>query len=120
VNSAIIQLSQHRQSTPKIHLYTTRANTIVIIVIITIIVINGNNDDDSNDDNEVRVFHFCFPLTALLLLPTASSVQTQAQAGQHDRTGTSATMDASSHPDATPGFNSDWYVCIQVEGKCCE
>jgi hypothetical protein len=31
---AITQLSQHRQSTPKTHPYTTRANTIVIAVII--------------------------------------------------------------------------------------
>jgi hypothetical protein len=89
-----------------------RANAIVSVVI----VINDNN----NDDEEVRVIHFCFPLSALLLLPAASSMQTQAQPGQHDRSGTSATMDASSHPDAPTGFNSDWYVCIQVESKCCE
>jgi hypothetical protein len=94
---------------------------IVIIIIIIIIMINSNNSgDDSSDDDEVRVFHFCFPLSAVLLLPTASSMQTQAQAGQHDRTGTSATMDVSSHPDAPTGFNSDWYVYIQVESKCCE
>jgi hypothetical protein len=92
-----------------------RANAIVVVI--TIIVINDNNDDD---DDEVRGVHLCFSLNALLLLHTASSMQTQAQASQHDRTGTSATTDAPSHPDAPPGFISDWYVCIQVKSKCCE
>lgn len=90
-----------------------RANTIVVVVF-SIIIINDNNDD------EVKGFHLCFSLSALLLLHTASSVQMQAQAGQRDRTSTSATTDAPSHPAAPPGFISDWYVCIQVGSKCCE